>query len=141
MTRFSTLFLTLIVFAVVVTPSNAWRRRRRRRWSCLPVQCKVGNWEAWTSCSKSCSGGSTTRTREITLMQSCGGNCPHHLKETKICNPFCCPVDCVFVWNAWSRCIGCGTLTQSRSPSIRRRSSCSGRTCPAQETRSCNTGM
>ena len=118
--RFSTLFLTLVVFAFILTPSNPWRRRRRRRWRCLVVQCKVGNWGAWNACSLSCGGGTTTRTRRITVAESCGGRCPYHLTETTICNTKCCPVDCVFTWNAWSRCTGCGTSTQSRTPNIKR---------------------
>ena len=142
MTRFYfTLFLTLFVFAVFLTPSNSWRRRRRRRWNCSPVQCKVSNWEAWSSCDQSYGGGSTSRSRRITLRESCGGNCPHHLKETKICNINCCPVDCVFAWSAWSRCTRCRKSTQSRFPNIKKQSSCNGQDGPAKETRACSTEM
>lgn len=141
MTRWVALILALGILAVVLTPSDAWRRRRRRRRRCSVVHCRVSSWSSWSSCTRSCGGGSSTRTRRKTTTQSCGGGCPYHFRETKRCNTQCCPVDCVYTWNAWSRCAGCGTSTQSRTPNIRRQSSCNGRACPAKQTRSCNTGV
>ena len=139
MTQFASLILALTTIVVVLTPSNAWWSRRRR--SCSPVHCQVSYWGSWSSCTRSCGGGIKTRTRRKTVTESCGGRCAYHLKETTTCNTHCCPVDCVYTWSAWSRCTGCGTSTQSRTPSIRRHSSCNGRACPGTETRSCNTGV
>ena len=139
MVRVSFVILAVVLIAVIFTPSNAWRRRRRRR--CYPRHCSVSSWTGWSSCSRSCGGGIASRTRRKTASESCGGRCPYHLRETKRCNTNCCPVNCVYTWNPWSRCTGCGTSTQSRTPYIRRRSSCNGRACPARQTRSCNTGV
>ena len=137
--RFAALILALGVIAAVLTPLNAWRRRRRRR--CPVTHCRVSSWTSWSSCTRSCGGGSATRTRRKTSSQSCGGGCPYHFTETKLCNTNCCPVNCVYTWSSWSNCAGCGTSTQSRSPNIKRQSSCNGRACPAKQTRSCNTGV
>jgi len=140
MMRCAALILTLGVITVVLTPSNAWRRRRRRR-RCPVRRCTVSSWTSWSSCTRSCGGGSTTRTRGKAISESCGGGCPYHFKETIRCNTNCCPVNCVYTWSSWSMCVGCGTSTQSRSPHIIRPSSCNGQACPARQTQSCNTGV
>ena len=137
MARWIALILALGIIAVVLTPSDAWRRRRRRRRRCSVRHCSVSSWSSWSSCTRPCGWGSTTRARRITVSQSCGGGCPYHLRETKRCNTHCCPVDCDYSWNAWSKCTGCGMSSQSRTPHIRRQSSCNGRACPAKQTRSC----
>lgn len=141
MSRCGTLILVLAVVAVILTPSNSWRRRRRRKFNCPPTNCKVGEWSVWAACSHSCNGGTTNRTRKIIHRQSCGGYCPPQtLKESKNCNTQCCPVDCVYSWGAWSTCIGCGISTQSRTPKIEKQSGCNGKVCPRKETKSCKTG-
>ncbi|KAG8040237.1 hypothetical protein G9C98_000807 [Cotesia typhae] len=54
----------------------------RRR---IPRDCKVGDWEAWSACSRSCGVGETQRVRKITVKPRRGGApCPP-LKETKWC--------------------------------------------------------
>lgn len=137
--RSAALILALGALAAILNPSNAWWSRRRR--SCSAVNCRVSGWTAWSSCTRSCGGGSTTRTRRKTSSASCGGSCPYNLVETKICNTHCCSVDCVYTWGAWSICKGCGNSTQTRVPKIIKQNSCSGRACPTNETRSCNTGV
>ena len=139
MVRCAALLLALGTIVLVFTPSNAWWRRRRR--SCSAVHCRVGSWSAWSTCSRTCASGLTTRTRRKTVTESCGGGCAYHLKETKSCNTNCCPVDCVYTWSSWSQCLGCGISSHSRTPSITRHSSCNGKTCPTKQTKSCNTAM
>ena len=139
MTRWAAVIMLAIgIILVVLTPSDAWRRRRRRRCT----RCRVSSWTSWSPCTRSCGGqGTTTRKRRITKTQSCGGGCQRNLKQTKSCNRKCCPVNCVYTWSSWSKCVGCGTSTQSRSPNIKRQRSCRGRACPPKQTRSCNTGV
>ena len=142
MTRCATLVVVLAVVAVILTPSNSWRRRRRRRFICKRTDCKLSQWSAWAACSRTCKGGTTTRTRTIVSDASCGGSCsPHPMNETRSCNiQQCCPVDCAYSWSAWSACTGCGISTKSRTPFIKVRNSCNGKACPGKETQSCKTG-
>lgn len=54
-------------------------------FSGIPRDCKVGDWEAWSACSRSCGVGETQRVRKITVKPRRGGApCPP-LKETKWC--------------------------------------------------------
>ena len=136
------LFASYLVAEIIlyfVSPSSAWWSRRRR--SCSPVNCRVSEWQAWSACTKTCGGGVQTRKRRKTRTESCGGGCAYHLQETANCNTNCCPVNCLYSWAVWSKCNGCGTSTQSRSPVITRRTSCNGIPCPGTQTRSCNTGV
>ena len=129
-----------IICAFFSSPSSAWWSRRRR--SCSAVYCRVGNWQVWSTCSRTCGGGIQTRKRSKTRTESCGGGCAYHLIETANCNTNCCPVNCVYSWSLWSSCVGCGNSTQSRSPSVTRRNSCNGTLCPAGgQNRTCDTGM
>ena len=65
-----------------------WRRRRRRGRQCgLAVNCRVGSWTGWGSCSHQCgTSGTQTRTRQQTQAAYCGGSCPYSLSETRACN-------------------------------------------------------
>ena len=139
MVRCAAIILALATVFVVLTPSSAWRRRRRS--SCYPRHCRVSRWSRWSPCSQSCSGGLTNRTRWKTRMESCGGGCPYHLVQMRRCNTNCCPVNCTYSWSGWSKCSGCGMSSHSRTPVIYRSSSCGGRACPAKQTKACNTGV
>ena len=82
-----------ICFVVLITGTNSifWRRRRRRRRSspppCSAINCKVGSWTSWSSCSRQCgTSGSQTRTRQKLQAAQCGGTCPYKLQETQACN-------------------------------------------------------
>ena len=68
MVRCTTVILALGIIAVVFTPSNAWRRRRRRR-RCSATHCTVSSWTGWSSCTRPCRGGLTTRMRR----KNCNG--------------------------------------------------------------------
>ena len=67
-----------------------WRRRRRRRRSpppCQAVNCLVGSWSSWSTCSYGCgTSGTQVRTRQVTRSQSCGGTCHYHFSESQACN-------------------------------------------------------
>ena len=139
MVRWASVILAIGTILVVLTPSNGWWSRRRR--SCSAVNCRVSAWSTWNTCTRSCGGGLTSRTRRKTRTEYCGGSCPYQLIETKICNTQCCPFNCVYTWNAWSKCAACGNSTQCRTPNIIIQSSCNGTACPVNETRSCNTSV
>ena len=69
---------------------------------CCSVECSVGQWSPWSVCSKSCGGGSETRSRNVLISPSCGGSgCPN-LFESRICNDQCCPVGTIFPFFSWS---------------------------------------
>ena len=140
MVRWAAVILAIGTILVVLTPSNAWWSSRRRR-SCSASNCRVSSWSNWNTCTRSCGGGLTSRTRRKTSTESCGGTCPYHLRETKLCNTQCCPFDCVYTWSAWSKCAACGNSTQYRTPNIILQSSCNGTACPVNETRPCNTSV
>ena len=56
-----------------------------------PVDCQVSGWSGWSGCSKSCGGGSQSRTRTITQWpQNGGAGCPS-LGEGQSCNTQSCP--------------------------------------------------
>jgi len=109
--------------------------------SCL-VDCKVSNWNEWSSCTASCGGGKQTRSRTILVASSGGGKeCPV-LSETQDCNIGKCPIDCkVGEWSAWSACDKeCGGGTQFRTRKILQEAANGGQQCPIlKETRTCNS--
>lgn len=136
-----TILLPILLVFNLFLQSQSWLFIKRRRRSCSPSNCRVSSWSSWSTCSRSCGSGTQGRARVKTVGESCGGSCSYKLQETRVCNTNCCPVNCVYSWGSWSACKGCGKSTQSRSPSIRVRPSCGGRSCPGKQTRSCDTGQ
>ena len=54
---------------------------------CNPVNCRVGSWSAWSTCSHHCgTSGTQNRRRQKTSSAQCGGQCPYHLVVTRPCN-------------------------------------------------------
>ena len=131
--------LLLATFFALFSTPLAWRRRRRRR--CSPRNCSVSGWSQWSSCSRSCGGGTQARTRYKTASEQCGGTCPYSMRESRSCNTQCCRVNCQWQWGPWSSCSGCGMSTQTRRVRVTRPPSCGGTACPTSpQTRRCNTG-
>jgi complement component 6 len=59
------------------------------------VDCMVGAWSSWATCSATCAGGTASRTRSVLRPTAgSGGLCPETL-TVKPCNTDVCPVDCV----------------------------------------------
>lgn len=80
-----------------------------------PEPCILSAWEDWESCSVSCGGGQTRRSRSIKQPPSHGGaSCDQALAEiggcgTGPCTSDCVPKDCVWSdWESWSVCNKCG---------------------------------
>ncbi len=54
-----------------------------------PVDCQLGEWSNWGSCSISCAEGLQTRSRSVYQQPSSGGKaCQGDLKEVQGCNIF-----------------------------------------------------
>jgi len=110
--------------------------------NCCRVDCVMGEWTDWTTCTATCGGGTQTHTRTPMTAASCGGTACPASSESRSCNTNCCRVDCVMDdWSVWTTCTatcGGGTQTHTRTPLTP--ASCGGTTCPASsESRSCNT--
>lgn len=100
-----------------------------------PVDCEIGEWTHWSSCTAHCDGGVQRRTRVVLQRASHGGRgCLAALSEVNECNRHLCtssngPVDCeVGQWEEWGLCNKCdGERTRFRN--ILRYASDGGRTC------------
>lgn len=84
-----------------------------------PIHCQWSLWEAWSTCSRSCNGGTYTRQRVEQVPASHGGrSCSGSADEDGVCNVQGCPVDCKWVpWSDWGSCsasCGGGTRMQTR---------------------------
>eukprot|EP01012_Entosiphon_sulcatum_P049575 TRINITY_DN6820_c0_g1_i6.p1 TRINITY_DN6820_c0_g1~~TRINITY_DN6820_c0_g1_i6.p1 ORF type:complete len:7637 (+),score=112.47 TRINITY_DN6820_c0_g1_i6:5459-28369(+) len=109
--------------------------------ACPPVDCQLSDWSAWSLCSKSCGGGSKTRTRTVTVAPT-GNNTCSTLTETQTCNTEPCPIDCVMgLWGEWQACTKlCGGGVESRIRLPETLPAFGGLPCPANntESRPCN---
>jgi uncharacterized repeat protein (TIGR01451 family) len=92
-----------------------------------PVDCQVSEWSAWWSCTN----GTQTRTRTVTVQPQNGGKACPASSETKDC-----PVDCSYTWGEWWSCTN---GTQIRNPIIGVNPLNDGKSCPKPESRSCNS--
>jgi hypothetical protein len=123
-----------------------------------PIDCKVSRWSAFSSCSKSCtlitpgfrklSGndiinaddiieyGNKMRTRSIITTSLGGGKSCPLLKETRNCNTFLCPIDCVLSgWTSFGDCSkSCGIGSKLRTRSIITDVSNGGKQCDRLKT-------
>ena len=77
------------------------------------VNCEMYDWGTPTACSKTCGGGTQTRTRSVKTAPSNGGTaCPTDLIETIACNTQACPIPCVGEWQKCDKICGSdGTQT------------------------------
>ena len=74
-----------------------------------------GQWSEWGECSKSCGGGTRTKTREcINQRDSYGNPCNQDLVETEKCNENPCPI--WTDWTDWTPCtVTCGGGTRKKA--------------------------
>ena len=106
------------------------------------VDCKVSNWCSWSSCSKTCGGGSKTRSRSIVTYPSGGGAACPALTESATCNTQPCQTQCkVSDWGAWSSCSkSCGGGIKTHYRSVITAPCNGGASCPPlSESVPCNT--
>lgn len=104
------------------------------------VDCQVGDFTEWNTCSKTCGTGYQTRTRVQTRKAAWGGRgCPS-LQETRACQTESCPIDCIeSKWSEWVQCSAtCGGGVSFRYRSEDRSSAFGGKSCGSlQEKKVC----
>merc|ERR1712023_518837 len=102
-----------------------------------PEDCRwEGEWDAWTTCTKSCRNGngakgSQQRSRIFVLPKFGGKTCTPY-KETRHCNTHLCPVDCeVSQWSKWGACsVVCGPGIKARTRGVVKSARHGGKRCP-----------
>ncbi|KAK0141534.1 Adhesion G protein-coupled receptor B1 [Merluccius polli] len=106
-----------------------------------PVDGVWNEWSGWSSCSTSCSNGTTQRTRECNGPSYGGSECHGGWLETVGCFLGDCPVD--GKWQPWTSWTGCSKTCGGGSQ--QRQRVCSGpifggQPCPGEqeEVRQCN---
>lgn len=111
---------------------------------CNSRDCK-GSWDAWSSCSARCGGGTRRSVYRVVHHAQGGRGCPAHNGQTKTeqCNMHACPIDCVGSWSSFGSCsLTCGGGQQSQTFTITTAAQHGGKQCPHRngETRSqaCN---
>ena len=106
-----------------------------------PIDCKMTAWSAWSQCTKTCAGGSRSRSRSVSVEAYFGGVACGHKAESDPCNMSNCPVDCQTTnWSGWTSCTKtCGSGNQQRTKQIVSGTANGGKACPSTiESRACN---
>jgi len=119
---------------------------------CGRMDCEVGEWTHWSTCSATCGAGQQTRTRDILHDRSAGGiGCLVVLSQTKPCaqggahgNPPCDSTDCVWgQWSEWSGCsCSCAGGQKTRNRHIAKAPRNNGKPCKPEDKEEiipCNT--
>ena len=101
-------------------------------FSC-PIDCSMGTWQAWSSCSATCGTGAQRRTRDIAIAAASGGITCASTTDERACAVTMCPVDCnVASWGPWATCTApCKVGSSQRSRSVSEIASGGGSACPA----------
>jgi hypothetical protein len=96
-----------------------------------PVDCQVSAWGKYSACTKSCAGGTKTRTRRVTVAARNNGKACAALSQTVACAKIACPIDCVLTpWGKYSACTKtCGSGVQSRVRIISTKPLYNGKAC------------
>lgn len=124
-----------------------------------PVHC-VGAWSSWSQCSATCGSAEQYRVFKVTVEQAgTGDECDHdhEHRETQLCGPAICPVNCTGAWGAWGQCdASCGGGERTRAFKVTVAKQGTGAACSAtasdgtvltglqngtQDTGSCNTNV
>ncbi|KAL4226408.1 hypothetical protein ACF0H5_014391 [Mactra antiquata] len=84
------------------------------------TDCEYTEWTTWSSCTSTCGGGVTSRSRTIV---SPGLMCDYHTQESEECNTDSCEIPSWNTWSPWSECSSTescvlGESTRTRTCSI-----------------------
>jgi len=81
-----------------------------------PVDCVVGEWSQWSSCSAECGGGVRARSRAVHVEPQHQGEPCGDTEEAQSCGDDACDVECVLSeWTEWGECSrACGGGTNRR---------------------------
>lgn len=104
------------------------------------ADCQWTDWEAWSPCSVSCSGGKRSRRRAVKVQaEGDGQECIGNSTQTEDCGEAACPVDCeVSDWTTWTPCAPFCHGTTNRSRSVHRQAANGGLACGnLSEVKSC----
>ena len=109
-----------------------------------PIKCIVTDFAAWSSCSRTCGKGISTRKRDIVVRAGARGaytnTCPDTV-QVRECEVRKCPVDCELdLWGDWSPCSkSCGTGFHFRERDITTMPKLGGKGCASvKDVRFCN---
>jgi hypothetical protein len=112
-----------------------------------PVNCKLGDWEGWSACSKTCDGGLKRRVREVLVYPQWRGEECDDTKNEEACNVLACDRPCeLHSWTAWRTCTrACSGGMRWRTRGIRRLGSGDGKCARTfsnarYHRETCNTG-
>ena len=87
MLKLLALSLALLISVGIKESGGSQHRWRYAPPPCTYRACQVSSWSKWSHCTHQCgTSGTQTRTREKTVVESCGGLCPYVLSETRACN-------------------------------------------------------
>jgi hypothetical protein len=115
---------------------HEWAIRSCHSQPC-PIDCQPGNWTDWSSCDKSCGGGTKYKHRPALVKAQFGGQeCTDDmLVLSEFCNTDLCEVDCVpGEWEAWTRCSAtCGNGWRYATRSVVTPAVSGGKPCASLE--------
>jgi len=107
-----------------------------------PTDCVMGDWNAWSTCTKSCGEkGSQRRHRRIITPASDGGKACGAAEEHEECDMGPCPIHCkVSKWGVFSDCSkSCDSGSYTRTRTILQTARHGGFVCPSlKEVEVCN---
>lgn len=109
-----------------------------------PQPCLLSDWSDFGACTKTCGGGTRTRTRYVLQPPMNGGTACDVTTQNLPCNTDPCPQDCVLGdWGPWSVCDKlCGPSSRTRTRAIATPAGPGGVACPTEaqrtETQQCN---
>jgi len=70
-----------------------------------PIDCAIGEWEGWSTCTANCGGGVRERMRPVLMEMKYGGEPCEDTEETEGCNAQSCNENCELQdWSNWGSC-------------------------------------
>jgi uncharacterized protein YegL len=99
-----------------------------------PVDCVMGDWSGWSSCSKDCGGGVMTRSRIPLTEEENGGESCGETSDPQQCNVESCDRPCdLGDWGDWTECTSaCGGGERFRFKEVQREAGPTGE-CPESD--------